>query len=474
MKLKFIVFITICNFSYVVNSQSSIKDASLLSAKTKLIDAWIETKINHELIPGISVSVFNKDAILWEKGYGYADKENNVKLTPNTPLRTCSISKLFTAIATMQLEEKKLIDLEKDFSNYLPNFNPLVDNKNPTKKVSFKNILTHTSGLATEANIPYFIEIDFPNSNEILQDINTSNLLTQPDAEFRYSNLGYSLMGLAIKNIVKEDYNVFVQKNVINQLNLKDTYADIELMPNKEELGKGYGIRSKDGRKMFHPYSTRALSPAAGLISSSHDLAKFGKWVINLAEGSDSILNSSTLNKMIKPAWEDTVTNNKRGLGFRYYKQGNSNYFGHGGYCSGYRAVLMINSETNLGISVLMNVNDGSPYEIAFSIMNILNLDINYNPNQSLESLKRYEGTYDRANMPERIVIAPLSNKILVMDLFSRNPETTIWVLSPENNDAQTFKKEGDAIEGLLFFDKYKNGTLRFNRYYNYLIRMDN
>ena len=59
------------------------------------------------------------------------------------------------------------------------------------------------------------------------------------------------------------------------------------------------------------------------------------------------------------------------------------------------------------------------------------------------------------------------------MDLFAKQPEETLWVLTPINLNTGSFKKEGTPVEGQLFFDRSKSGRLRFNRFYNYLLKIE-
>ena len=418
-------------------------DPIVFEAKMELLDAWITTQMDHEQIPGMSISIFNRDSILWENGYGYSNMETKTKITPQTPLRTCSISKLFTALQVMQLHQNGLLNVEAPLSALLPDFNPVIDNQFPISSVSLKNVLTHTSGLPTEANMPYFINFKYPTSDELINDINAKKLLSQPDSMFRYSNLGYSIAGLAVEQVTGKGFNEAVQQHIIQPLGLSNTFADISQMQNVDHLAKGYGVRMSTGREVFEHYDTKALSPAAGAISSSHDLAIFGNWVFNVSNQSDDLFHSEIINSMSEPAWTDSSSGYERGLGFRYYYDGDRTYFGHGGYCSGYRAVLMMDQKTKTGVSVLMNVNDYSPYDVAYTILGLIKLEIEYNQAPTNNDLSKFRGIYDRSNMPIRSVITSLPDRLLVMNLFSTRPDHDIWVLTPNESNSMFFDKQG-------------------------------
>jgi CubicO group peptidase (beta-lactamase class C family) len=87
-----------------------------------LIDTWIEAQLAFEKIPGISVAIIKDQQLIWSKGYGYADVENKVPMKAETICSICSISKLFTSVAIMQLWEQGKLRLDDSVSMYLPDF----------------------------------------------------------------------------------------------------------------------------------------------------------------------------------------------------------------------------------------------------------------------------------------------------------------------------------------------------------------
>jgi CubicO group peptidase (beta-lactamase class C family) len=87
-----------------------------------VIDTWIEAQLAYENIPGLSVAIIKDQQLVWSKGYGYADVENKVPMKAETICSICSISKLFTSVAIMQLWEQGKLRLDDSVSMYLPDF----------------------------------------------------------------------------------------------------------------------------------------------------------------------------------------------------------------------------------------------------------------------------------------------------------------------------------------------------------------
>ncbi|MHC4208019.1 MAG: serine hydrolase domain-containing protein, partial [Planctomycetota bacterium] len=121
------------------------------SLDDKDIDKAIAAEMNRFDIPSIVTCIIKKDAIVWEKTYGYANIENQTIASVKTIYPIASVSKLVTSVAVLQLYERKVLDIDKDINNYLPF---LVRNpKYPDKIITPRILLTHRSGLAWPTNV---------------------------------------------------------------------------------------------------------------------------------------------------------------------------------------------------------------------------------------------------------------------------------------------------------------------------------
>ena len=120
-------------------------DADVLGAE-RLISAWIEGQIAYRGLPGIAVGVVSDQQLVWSQGFGFADIKAKLPMTATTKFRMASNSKLFTAIAIMQLREEGKLGLDDPVVKYLPWFKAKAagDDDGP---ITIEQLLSHSSGL---------------------------------------------------------------------------------------------------------------------------------------------------------------------------------------------------------------------------------------------------------------------------------------------------------------------------------------
>ena len=115
--LVVLIFIPIFLFSQSIQEDQRVKDA------LNLVEKWIESQMSYDEIPGISMAIVYKDEIIWKHAMGYSDLEQKTPMTTKTVYSICSISKLFTSIALMQLRDQGKVRLDDPVSKHLPWFN---------------------------------------------------------------------------------------------------------------------------------------------------------------------------------------------------------------------------------------------------------------------------------------------------------------------------------------------------------------
>ena len=147
-QLFFIVFILSSIFLSAQPKSDSLAEA------IAVIDTWLDGQKDFEKIPGISVAIVKDQQLVWSKGYGFADMEKKVPMDAGTLCSICSISKLFTAVAIMQLWEQGKIRLDDSVSMYLPAFKLQQDFE--SVPITIRALLTHSAGLPRESKQPYW------------------------------------------------------------------------------------------------------------------------------------------------------------------------------------------------------------------------------------------------------------------------------------------------------------------------------
>jgi CubicO group peptidase (beta-lactamase class C family) len=169
-----------------------------------------------------SVLVAENGKIIYQKSFGYADIQNNIPNTPNTLFQIASVSKLFTAIAVLQLVEQKKLNLSDKFSKYFPDF--------PYAEVTIHQMLAMTSGVP-EAD-PLLFPIWKQNRDTIFSkyDIIPAIKAGKVPQEFkegekyRYRNTNYSLLALLVEKISGLKYDSYLLKKIFEPSRMKSTF----------------------------------------------------------------------------------------------------------------------------------------------------------------------------------------------------------------------------------------------------------
>ncbi len=125
-----------------------------------LIDSWIDAHTDYGRLPSVSVAIVNNQEIIWSKAYGMADAEKKQAATTSTTYSICSISKLFTSIAIMQLFDAGKLRLDDNIETILPSYN-LKQQYKESGVITIRSLLTHSSGLPRESDYPYWTGPDF-------------------------------------------------------------------------------------------------------------------------------------------------------------------------------------------------------------------------------------------------------------------------------------------------------------------------
>jgi len=393
----------------------------------QIAEVWLKGQIDYEQIPGITMSVVRENRIDWNIALGFSDSQT--PLTQASLFSICSISKLFTSIAIMQLIEQGKIQLNDPVSKHLPYFN-LEQQYPKSLPITIANILSHSSGLPRESNHSYWSppEFKFPSKAEVIQGLSEQKTLYPAETYFQYSNLGLTLLGYLIEEVSNQSYSDYIQDHVLDPLEMNDTKTFMDKSQYGKELVFGYGSKKRNGKRDLVPFfKANGINAAAGYSSNTSDLAKFATWQLKLLSGlKTSILNVKTLKQMHTTQLNDTLNNVKRGYGFGIYGEKSKRTVGHGGSCPGYRSVLTINPKRKTAFAVMINANGTNPMKYANGVSDILDkvtLKKGDNPNNN----KDVEGYYNNQPWSGETYISSWGDDIALLSLPNNNANLTIF-----------------------------------------------
>ncbi len=323
----------------------------------------IERDINEDNIGSITAAAVKDGKVIWAKGFGWADKENNVMAEPVTIGRTGSISKSFTAILMMVLVEKGVIGLDEPVSKYLPEIEQLEDKPDGAKPVTFRHLASHTAGLIREPRLEGAAAGPIDGwTQKILDSIPETSYQTPPETEYSYSNIGYGILGYTLERAAGKPFMEMMEEYIFEPLGMKNTTFVIN-EEQKKILSKGYAVRRDGTVNTEHPELEHAgrgyKVPNGGIYSNVLDQAKIigamtetGSYKLLTHESLDEIHNVQT------PRGGDR----DYGLGFFIYDMIDEGVTltGHSGSVSGYNAYLIYDRESKLGVVMFRNYTRGS------------------------------------------------------------------------------------------------------------------
>lgn len=339
-----------------IEGQDVGEDPRVKEALT-LLDRWVEAQRAYEEIPGISVAVVHDQTLLWSAGYGLADLDRQRPATPATMYSICSISKLFTSVAAMQLRDEGKFGLDDPVHSILTWFK-LQEVPAGAPPVTVRGVLTHSAGIPRESDHPYWTApFDFPTHDEVVTGIANQKTLYPAWEHYQYSNLGLTLAGEIVAATSGQPYDAYVRKHVLEPLGMTSTTPEIGEVQGTERLATGYSAMRRSGRReKVEPFEGRGIAPAMGFASTVEDLAKFASWQFRLlGTGEKEILDANTLREMQRVQYMDPDWETTRGLGFGIARRGDKTFVGHGGSCPGYRSHLDIQVEDRIATVVMAN-----------------------------------------------------------------------------------------------------------------------
>lgn len=253
-----IIAITFCILGITGCMQKNNGDAKMGPA----IDAMLQTLTYAGNFSG-TVLVAKKGKVILRKAYGFANYELDVRNTPTMKFRICSLTKQFTALAILQLQERGLLNVNDPLAKYFPDF-PNGSN------ITIHHLLTHTSGIfniSTTADILERTKQSINLEKEIVI-IKSGKAEFTPGDHYSYNNSGYILLTYIIEKVSGKSYEKYMQENIFNPLGMKNSGIDdpIKIIKNR---ASGY---SKENNILQNaPYTDMAWAAGAGYIYSTID-----------------------------------------------------------------------------------------------------------------------------------------------------------------------------------------------------------
>ena len=377
-----------CGLSLILASGCAIMPPKLPPAKdihsVDDLDRYLNKIVEKGDPPGHSVIVVKGTEIVYQRGFGMADAPRKRVATPQTIYQWWSLTKVFTAVAILQLAEQGRLDLDDPVGKHLDFFDvEYLDEA--TDPISIRHLLSHSAGLKNTGNeIMGWIhfEGDPPHNQTALlkEKLPKYNRLdSAPGTEGRYTNIGYMALAAIIEAVSGQTYEGYIGKYILQPLGMDHTnFAYTHRMRDYEAAGshpkdlmsffaflyidKQRAVREKtDGRYWFNSiYSDQ--QGATGLIGPATDLARFLIALLNggalddrriLSPQSVAMMGEPVVPVVKSPAGK--IPGLKFGLGWFYHIEDGRIALTHGGVGPGFVCMMRLYPEESLGMIVLAN-----------------------------------------------------------------------------------------------------------------------
>jgi D-alanyl-D-alanine carboxypeptidase len=362
----------------------------ILDRSLSYMKDWLRFRYEREDIPGFVIAVSHKGKIIFNEAYGYANLEQKEKMSTNHIFRIASHSKTFTATAIMQLQERGKLDIDEFAVKYLPWLKEHKDKR--FLNITLSQLLSHGAGVMRDGLNQNYWALDqpFPDRDRFKKEILQAELVINSNLKMKYSNYGYTLLGLVIEYVTGVSYNEYVINNIVTVLNLENTTPEIsENEANK--LVTGYTRADIDKKRLpIANVNTNAMSSATGFCSTAEDMCKY--FTAHIV-GSGKLLKDTTKKEMQRKHWkvEHIKDNEEYGLGFEIEYINKRSVFGHGGGFPGHITKTLCDPKNGLVVSVLTNSLGGRAGNINHSIFKLIDF-FQKNTQNTNKNLYKYEG----------------------------------------------------------------------------------
>lgn len=329
----------------------------------------ISEQLSRAGIPGCSIAIVDESGLQWAQGFGLADLRRGIPAAPDTVYHLFSGTKLFTAVATLQLAERNLVDIEAPITRYLPEQSAL-------EGIRIVHLLSHRSGLVD--TLRGFLAVYFPGQRppstvEALAGYRIKGK-GKPGRRVQYRNVNYALLGEVITRVSGTAYRDYVRDNVLAPLGMNVDFDFTEAMRSRAATGyigrwdpmrlalrvvaPDVARRIYAGRTgsqiALHEYGL-ASAAIGGLVGNVHEFAKF---VRDQLVGGGSVLSREWTTRMQVTVAQGQAGIESRdgvGLGWKVGTAAHGRFLNHEGGGAGFTSELRLYPERRIGIALAMN-----------------------------------------------------------------------------------------------------------------------
>lgn len=334
-------------FKNIFSNSNSVKPIDGLLGIERS-EAILQNLIVEKKVPGAAVSITKNGETIFQKGFGYADIENKVSVSPTTTIfRIASISKCITGLALGRMVEEGILNFDDSFYKHVPYY--------PKKKYDFtlRQLASHTAGVRAYRGKEYGLNKPYT-IKESLKVFKDDPLVFEPGKGYLYNSFDFVLLSLAMQEASGIPFEKYVKEKVLAPLEMGNIFPPEN---HSEGIHRIYGTefytKTAVGFKKALEVNNFYKLAGGGYLSTSEDIAKLGREILR-----QKLLKTETYRELLTAQLVDG-NSIYYGLGFQVSedKHGRS-FVGHVGSSVGAYSNLFIYPKEKLVVSILMNCTD--------------------------------------------------------------------------------------------------------------------
>ena len=364
--------------------------------------------------PGAALAVTRDGAVIYKKGYGMANLEYDIPITPISVFDIASVSKQFAGFAIATLSHEGQLSIDDDIRMYLP------DVPDFGHTITIRNLLHHTSGLRDWVQSLVIAGVgmeDVISFRHILKMARHQKALNfEPGAEYLYSNTGYNLLAEIVETVTGDSFREWTDTHIFKPLAMTNThFHDDHQMVLKN---RAYSYQAAENSQFKHAVNNTTALGSSSLYSTVEDLAK---WILNF---DDRRIGGQAVTEQM---YERGVLNSGEQIGYAFglnigeYRSLKT--VGHSGSWRGFRSHLMHFPDQKFGVVILCNLDTFNPLSLAEKVADIYLEDV-LAPSEATEPDKATESAEE--TKPEPLTPEQLAE--FIGDYYSEELDTTYTI----------------------------------------------
>lgn len=339
------------------------------------IEAMLAPELASQKLPGLSFAIVVDGQIRFFRGLGVADVTDKRAVTVDTVYRVGSITKTFTAAALLKLRDEGKLSLDDPAERYVPELARVRYPTHDAPKITLRMLMSHTSGLPRDGTYDSDQALRDVTEKEVRDSLTDLGLVFVPGTAYRYSNLGFSLLGLVVAKVAGRPYREAMQELVLAPLGLGSAAWDPATIA-KDRLATGYK-RDGDTHAPLPPWKLGASEADGGLFVSMQDLARWATFQLDAYPPRDdaetgplrraSVREAHTLGRLLgldvsRPTTAEKgdplVDARARAVGLAWHGSARcdvDHVIGHDGAVDGYHAAMELLPRHGVAVIALTN-----------------------------------------------------------------------------------------------------------------------